>query len=347
MSVVFHLLDIQSRDICIESEKEDTVELVYESPSDDDEYQPMKKKKGVSTSKQRELVIHLFGATETGIPVRCDVTGFRPTFYVRLPEEKTSAAADSIKQYINRQGIPMGQINITRVTKKIFYGFTAQTFYPFLQIDVPSLNLFRTLKGLFLDENLNPSTKRPLDAPLHGKKVEVFEANLDPMLRFLHCQNIQPCGWVTVTDGKSSIISETDSSLIMECDYQQILPTQGPRVSAPFVTASWDIECFSMTGDFPVAKRSWNKAAKDLIAPQDESIGKHIEKPLHRNYPCIYASQRNDSHLLLPQEAQDTGHGSRCPSAHGGRTNRGDEARVGRTGGRGSSGLESARVSGR
>ena len=318
MSVVFHLLDIQSRDICIESEKEDTVELVYESPSDDDEYQPMKKKKGVSTSKQRELVIHLFGATETGIPVRCDVTGFRPTFYVRLPEEKTSAAADSIKQYINRQGIPMGQINITRVTKKIFYGFTAQTFYPFLQIDVPSLNLFRTLKGLFLDENLNPSTKRPLDAPLHGKKVEVFEANLDPMLRFLHCQNIQPCGWVTVTDGKSSIISETDSSLIMECDYQQILPTQGPRVSAPFVTASWDIECFSMTGDFPVAKRSWNKAAKDLIAPQDESIGKHIEKPLHRNYPCIYASQRNDSHLLLPQEAQDTGHGSRCPSAHGG-----------------------------
>jgi DNA polymerase elongation subunit (family B) len=267
--IVFHLLDIQARDMRIESEQEDVREIAYESnsDSDDEEFQNKRKKKKITNNynQQKEFVIHLFGADENGKTIRCDVTGFRPTLYLRLPEEKTTQAADSIKQYINSQGIPMGQINIKRITKKVFYGFTANTFYPFLQIDVPSLTLFRNIRNLFLDDNLNPQTKRPLDAPLRGKIVEVFEANIDPMLRFIHVQNIQPCGWVVIKNGKTSISEESDSEIVIECDYEDVLPTKGPRVSAPFLTASWDIECFSMTGDFPLAKRTWKKTAKDLI----------------------------------------------------------------------------------
>ena len=265
--LIFHLLDLQSRDMRIESEQEDVRELAYESHSDDDDEIQTKRrtKKPASFSQQREFVIHLFGATETGVPLRCDVTGFRPTLYLRLPEDRPAAAIDVIKQYLNTQHIPMGQLTLRRITKKIFYGFTAQTPYPFLQIDVPSLSLFRTLRGLFLDENLNPATRRPLDGVLRGKTIEVFEANIDPMLRFLHGQNISPCGWVCIKDGKQLMSSETEQGLVVECHYDQVTPTKGPRVSAPFLTASWDIECFSMTGDFPVPKRTWSKASKDLL----------------------------------------------------------------------------------
>ncbi len=279
--LVFHLLDIQARDMRIESEQEDVVEVAYDSNSDeDDEIQTRRQKKKTATSaSQRQFIIHLFGATEMGQPLRCDVTGFRPTMYLRLPEEKTSAAAQSIQKYmrdqLTKQRLSFNDLTITRITKKIFYGFTAQTFYPFLQIDVPSISLFRTLRNMFLDEflnsvmflddHLNIIAKRPDAPPPRGKKIEVFEANLDPMLRFLHVQNIQPCGWVLVKDGKQSITSDQGNSLVLECDYEQIVPTQGPRVSAPFLTASWDIECFSRTGDFPVAKRSWSKTAKELL----------------------------------------------------------------------------------
>jgi DNA polymerase elongation subunit (family B) len=268
--IVIHLLDIQARDMRIESEEEDTRKIAYESNSDsddDDEFKSRRKKKHVTQNytQSKEFVIHLFGADETGRSIRCDVTGFRPTLYLRLPEDKTSQCADAIKQYINGQGIPMGQLNIKRITKKIFYGFTANTFFPFLQIDVPSLTMFRNLRSLFLDENLNPKTRKPLDGPMRGKTVEVFEANIDPMLRFLHTQGIQPCGWVSIKDGKNSISEDTESGIVIECDYEQVVPTKGPRVSAPFLTASWDIECFSMTGDFPLAKRTWTKTAKDLI----------------------------------------------------------------------------------
>lgn len=269
--IIFHLLDIQARDMRIESEEDDVREIAYESNSDsgdDDEFQSRRKKKKTlnNFSQKKEFVIHLFGADEFGKPIRCDVTGFRPTFYIRLPEEKTSQCAETIKQYINGQGIPMGELNIKRIMKKIFYGFTANTYFPFLQIDVPSLSLFRNLRGLFLDDKLNPMTKRPLDGPLKGKSIEVFEANIDPMLRFIHSQNIQPCGWIRIKDGKNSVSEDGEGGLVIECDYEDVLPTKGPRVSAPFLTASWDIECFSMTGDFPLAKRTWKKTAKDVLA---------------------------------------------------------------------------------
>ena len=260
--LIFHLLDIQARDMRVESEDEESRQITYESPSEDDEFQYRSKKQIQSTAQQRELVIHLFGATETGIPVRCDVTGFRPTIYLRLPEDKTSACAETIKQYIQKERIPMDQLTIKRIMKKIFYGFTANTFYPFLEITVPSLSLFRNLRNLFLDENMNYVTKKPLDGPMRGKTVEVFEANLDPMLRFLHTQNIQPCGWVSVTDGLVGV--DPLKPIIVECNYEQVHPIKGPRVTAPFLIASWDIECFSMTGDFPVPKRTWKKAAQDV-----------------------------------------------------------------------------------
>ena len=248
MSTIFHLLDIQSRDIRIESEQDDIREIIYESNSDSDEEYRIKKRKKVNTSHKKEFVIHLFGADENGVPIRCDVTGFRPTLYIRLPENKTTQMVDTITRYINSKGIPMGELNIKRITKKIFYGFTANTFYPFLQIDVPSLTLFRNIRNIFLDENLNPL----------NPTIEVFEANIDPMLRFIHTQNIQPCGWVRIKDAE---INEG----VIECDYEDVLPTTGPLISAPFLTASWDIECFSMTGDFPLAKRTWKKTAKDII----------------------------------------------------------------------------------
>jgi len=274
--IVFHLLDLQARDMRIESEEEDVREIAFESnseESDDDEFQSNRhrRKKAQQSKQRREFLIHLFGATESGQPIRCDVTGFQPTLYIRLPEEKTSQAAEAIKKYILSQGITAEDATITRITKKIFYGFTANTFFPFLQVVVSSLSMFRTIKNLFLDDSLHPNTKVPLDVPLRGKQVEIFEANIDPMLRFLHTQNIKPCGWVLVKNGISSC-TEDNGTIVIECDYEDIIPTNGPKVSAPFLTASWDIECFSMTGDFPLAKKNWNKTAKDLLLLSENSI---------------------------------------------------------------------------
>ena len=77
--IVIHLLDIQARDMRIESEEEDTRKIAYESNSDsddDDEFKSRRKKKHVTQNftQSKEFVIHLFGADETGRAIRCDVT---------------------------------------------------------------------------------------------------------------------------------------------------------------------------------------------------------------------------------------------------------------------------------
>jgi DNA polymerase elongation subunit (family B) len=228
--ITFHILDIQSRDV-----------------SDDD--------------RQKELVIHLFGVTNDGHRIRCDVTGFQPSIYLRLPEQRTSESAEAIKEYIRMQHIPMNEITIHRIMKKIFYGFTANTSYPFLQLDVTSLAMFRKLRGLFLTDSLRPSFKNPVDK----KMIEVYEANIDPMLRFLHVQNIQPCGWVSCPCPKHVMHRDKNSIIIIESEYDDVIPTAAPSVSAPFLTASWDIECFSQTGDFPVPVKTWKKTAEELV----------------------------------------------------------------------------------
>jgi DNA polymerase elongation subunit (family B) len=283
--LIFHLLDLQSRDIRIEKEDDDIRECVYESgdeESDEEIGYKQKKKQNNFSKQQREFVIHLFGSTDEGQPLRVDVTGFRPTVYLKLPLDKPKTAAQCIKDYLNNMDFPTEDLTFKIIQRKIFYGFTANTYYPFLQIDMPSLTLYRNLRGLFLDEKMKPSTKQPLPGIMRGKIVEVYEANIDPMLRFIHTQNIQPCGWVSIKNGKSMIQNKNADMIILDCDYTDITPTKGPRVSAPFLTASWDIECFSMTGDFPLAKRSWKKAAKDslLLAKTSNDIIDLIIKSL-------------------------------------------------------------------
>ena len=287
----FHILDLQSRDVRVEAEEEDVKEVVYESLSDEDEDEdeematrrPVQRGKSKGGQQPRQFIVHLFGALENGRPLRCDVTGFRPSFYLRLPEEtkQIGPAIESIRSYLRKQRIPLEEIGFKRVQKHTFYGFTAKRFYPFVEISFPSLSLFRTVRNLFLDETLRFATKFSLDPPLRGTTVEVFEANLDPMLRFLHVQNLSPCGWACIRDGRACIVEGEDEKdvgpLVIECDYEQLVPVQGTRVSAPFLTASWDIECFSMTGDFPLAKRTWRKTARDLAdylqaLPDDQAM---------------------------------------------------------------------------
>lgn len=276
--LVFHLLDLNAHDQRIENETEETREVVYESGNEeddgDDEFvenrAARRRAAGASNNfaKQREFVIHMFGETADGQTVRADVVGFRPWFYLRLPEERTNEAIESIKQYMAAHRIPIGSVNFKKERYESFFGFTARTKFPFLYMDFPSQAMWRDARALFLNDKSMPMTKVPLRGPYKaGQCPEVFEANIDPMLRFLHVQNLQPCGWVVIEDGMEAVEDE-DGVFVVTCDYRAVVPCKSPpRATAPFLIASWDIECYSLTGDFPVAKANgnWKKVAKALM----------------------------------------------------------------------------------
>ena len=108
-------------------------------------------------------------------------------------------------------------------------------------------------------------------------KLSIYEANLEPTLRFIHATDIDACGWVKVPAGAWELSNESsstgsdsesnDSSIIettiihAECDdFNDITPLrEKAQEVAPILIASFDIECDSSHGDFPLANKRWER----------------------------------------------------------------------------------------
>jgi DNA polymerase elongation subunit (family B) len=269
-SLIFQILDIIPRDqVIISEDAEGNREVTYEAieyEDDDDEFtsgRPRRKVKMNTADVRKELVIHLFGRTEAGEKVRVDIEGFRPSFALRVPSEyNLSEALFAVREYVGRHGSGFAhEIKWTTEKKKTFYGFTADKYFNYIVLSVPSLDLFRRARSLFLNKVYHPTTLRPgLGGPWKGKAPEVFDALLDPMLRFIHLRHIDPCGWV---NAKTYDIDEDAG--IYGCYWENIEAMKSVVPIAPFKQLFWDIECMSESGDFPLAKKNYNKLAKEVL----------------------------------------------------------------------------------
>lgn len=253
----FQILDIIARDEIIEHEDEETREVSYAA---DDDYN-----RGYQSTKQRALKITLFGKTAKGQAIKANVGGFQPFFYVRLPDRASRhSAISALKAYLEGQGLNADFFDVNYEEKRTFFGYNSRSSFPFARINVQSLDYFRKAKNCFLDyKTSKPDLKKTgtrLGQPFRAAP-KVFEANLDPMLRFFHVRNIDPCGWVSI-DGEHESGTTTTECQEIDCEWTTVHPATGDV--APFTVASWDIETYSVSGDFTLAKMDYHKVAKAL-----------------------------------------------------------------------------------
>lgn len=256
--LTFHILDIIARDEIIEHEDEETREVSY---ADDNDYA-----KGYNSSKKRALKITLFGKTDAGQAIRANIGGFEPFFYVALPSRTSKHdALAALKSYLTGQGLNQELFSVEYEERRTFFGYNCRSTFPFAKISVQSLDYFRRAKNLFLDyKTSKPALKASgarLTAPFRSAP-KVYEANLDPMLRFFHLRNIDPCGWATI-NGEEEPKYPTSECMEIDCDWLDVKPGTGSV--APFTVASWDIETYSESGDFTLAKMDYGKVAKELF----------------------------------------------------------------------------------
>lgn len=262
MNHVIHIFDAIARDQKIVNATKDTIEVQYLSEDSDDSGF---KKKRPEDKANREMVIHLFGTKASGESVRIEVNGFHPFFYVELPPSLCTTPTDESRTKIKLQESICRSlksnskaIGFELVHKQKLLGYTGGKLYSFLKINVPSLGMFYDLRKLFLDD-----TQKPKFRIQNSKPLDVFESNIDPMLRFFHIQKIQPCGWVCV---KGVEMESTTSMIQLQADWQDIVPCDSPPgiVTAPFKHAFWDIECYSHDTEFPMAQQGYRRVAKQL-----------------------------------------------------------------------------------
>lgn len=263
---LIHVFDAVARDQRILRATENEQEVEYISaPSDsdsEDNTHYRRKSKPTSQGGDTALVIHLFGKTADGQSARIDVQGFRPFFYIALPPCANVSEEERLKVLLEesiraRLKAKAAGLKVRKVEKHKLYGFTGNSLYSFLELSMPSMSAFYEIRKLFLDENQKPKFE------LKRTKLEVYEATIDPMLRFFHSQNLSPCGWMSV---RGDEMETEDETLRLEAEWTDVNPGQAPPglVSAPFLHAFWDIECYSHDGEFPVANQGYRRVAKQL-----------------------------------------------------------------------------------
>jgi len=255
------------------------------------------------SAEPMEYEINMFGVTAEGYSVCASVKGFQPYFFIKCPKSwyndksahdlkrriaslKTKLLNETYDTYINdrmtgkrtkvsKNIIPYRLrshlMYLKLVHRKDFWGFTNGTNFPFMKLKVKSLGLYNILRRYFQDS---------IDADkLQNKSTyELYESNIDPFLRFIHEQDIQPCGWVRCPAGCYKVVemgapgeADEDSAgpiartnINIEVQSQYVAPLRYNKI-APLYIASFDIECTSAHGDFPLAKKSYFKLAQDIV----------------------------------------------------------------------------------
>lgn len=180
--------------------------------------------------------VFLFGRTEDGrsVSVRCP---FSPYFFVRLPEWYTDAHVRQIPRCLP------GCVSAKRVQRKTFYGFTNQTPFWFARL------LFSTKRDM--SRTVSKLRSGRVDLGTGARTWELFETQLDPILRFMHVTGVQASGWVTLERPRPVAPHETTCALEYEVDsWLRVHPDEREAVS-PCVFASYDIETYSGDGSFP------------------------------------------------------------------------------------------------
>jgi DNA polymerase elongation subunit (family B) len=249
----------------------------------------------------RTYRIKLFGATAEGAQVQIDVTGFRPFLYVSIPESNGEPGHDekwknAIVREIQKKDTKSSFTDLTAniVKKGVLYGYTGGKQFSFLELSVGTSASLFALKKILLTDIQTPKLV------IHQQTIDVYESNIDPMLRFFHMRNINPCGWITIED-----IESEDDDIAIESEWTDIDPCKEPPVPvAPFRQVIWDIECDSFDGSFPVAKQGYRRVAKQLWELDGADIAEQLSQAFAGKNPLITIPPLKTTLKSIPQIPQ-------------------------------------------
>ena len=215
----------------------------------------------------------IYGTDENNITYSVNVIEYEPYFFVKAPEHWDDYSDKKYKEKVNelnfillnekyesqwngkkyKKNIISNHFkqhfnNLSVVKKKEFWGFTNERIFNYIKVSVKSLALFNQLKYYF-------SSKK-------NDGFILYESNIDPFIRYIHEQDIKPCGWISIEDYEVSD-NETRCNHNITTNYKNVKSLNINRI-APLLIASFDIECTSSHGDFPLPKKDYKKVAQDL-----------------------------------------------------------------------------------
>lgn len=186
----------------------------------------------------REYIIHLFGITKDSESVHLRISGFCPYFFVKVPDDYSTYQVNKLKNHItgSLSKYNKGSFKGIKLEKRMdYYGFNNFKKEKYVCI------YLKNRKCLYETRQILSSRSKHMGLFTDDRGVPKFyESKLEPFLRFLHIQEIQPAGWVTVSEYSNCFTS--NSQIDIQTTWTKVSPFECATI-APYLQASFDIEC--------------------------------------------------------------------------------------------------------
>uniref|UniRef100_A0A6C0BLG1 DNA-directed DNA polymerase n=1 Tax=viral metagenome TaxID=1070528 RepID=A0A6C0BLG1_9ZZZZ len=252
----------------------DTIDSVYDDDgNNDDDDDDGSDENLYSKEKQRELskkypmLIKAFGILETGQSITLNLRGFEPFFYIKIPNDWEVSQCRLLVNYLCNQVYYQYKTHLLRtqiVLRKPFTEFTGDDKFKFLKLQFKNKESY----DQYSYKLANPITVPGLNQN-KPHKYDLFESNIEPMIKLIHMTKINPCGWIKLPSCSYQIVQRenlrtTTTEFEINVHWDQIQPYEKLESAAINVMA-FDIEADSSHGDFPVAIKNYQKLSQELV----------------------------------------------------------------------------------
>ena len=223
--------------------------------------------------KKPVFIIQMFGINEKRETASIFVTTFQPFFYLKVGDNWDNAKKNEFLTFIKKQiGFYYQNdiIHFEYVRHKKLYGFDGGVNHNFIIIRFNNTQCFNKVKNLwYIKNSYGDLVLNNEGVVFHKTKVEIYESNIPPLLRFFHLKSIHPSGWIMLPNKKTMIVPEHKRST--HCTYEfhimssSIVSCPENENRVPYKICSFDIEASSSHGDFPIPVKSYKKLAQNIV----------------------------------------------------------------------------------
>jgi len=242
-----------------------------DSSSDDDN-------RCASSSAVSSFMVQMFGIDEQGKSATILVENFKPFFYVMVNDSWNVSKKNEFYKFIKDKMGKYHEASLCEfkiIKRKKLYGFDGGKDHKFVRLEFENVEALNKAKGFWYGPYITDANGRS-DRKLltHGllfqnTNTRLYEANIPPLLRFFHINDISPSGWISLP--KSKTIEVMGDKKKSTCDYEfiisykNIVSLNNKETRVPYKICSFDIEASSSHGDFPIPIKSYKKLATNVV----------------------------------------------------------------------------------
>jgi DNA polymerase elongation subunit (family B) len=222
------------------------------------------------------FTIQMFGINEEGKKASILVEDYQPFFYLKVGDKWTKNVKDQFLAHLKSKIGKYYENSIVEcklIERKKLYEFDAGKLHRFIMIKFANVPTYNKVKNFWYKDSVNSDGEKERGLIPNGFwfkdcHVELYEANIPPLLRFFHLREISPSGWVALPCKKT--FETKGSNKTTTCDYEftigykNIVPLNDKETRVPYKIMSFDIEASSSHGDFPVPIKSYKKLATNI-----------------------------------------------------------------------------------